>query len=268
MKVCVVVPAYNASSTLQQFLESLLPYNKFIVVVDDGSDDETFAIAKKYQQQNFKILRHDYNRGKGAALRTGLDWALENNFDAAVTMDSDLQHAPEDLPGLLEVFERKKLDILVGSRLHDQQDMPRSRRLGNWFSSWAATLYCHQKIFDCQCGYRIYRLKTCKQMLEELKLERFDFESEVFLRAAANLLRIGFAPITVIYPQDAVHKSFYRPWMDTLRIINMAGKEILRRTFTPTGRRELTKLKNYVKSCSDWPRYYQLPGPGKTKSLE
>jgi len=268
MNVCVVVPAYNAASTLEQFLEELLSYSKEIVVVDDGSVDQTAAIAKKFGSRGVTLLGHSTNQGKGAALRTGLTWALANNFDAAVTMDSDLQHSPADLPGLLEIFNREKLDLLIGARLHDQKHMPQARRLGNWFSSWAATKFCYQKIFDCQSGYRIYGLAHAQKMLAELKLNRFDFESEVLLRASANLLRIGFAPITVIYPNDALHKSFYRPWLDTLRIVRMAAKELLRRTFTPNGRRELKKLKQYVKSCSDWPRYYQLSGPGKTNILE
>jgi glycosyltransferase involved in cell wall biosynthesis len=267
MKVCVVVPAYNASTTLQQLLAALLPYDKKIVVVDDGSDDKTSVIAEKFAAHNVTLLRHGKNRGKGAALRTGLSWASENGFDAVVTMDSDLQHSPADLPGLLEIFDKHTLDLLIGSRLHDQQDMPKSRRLGNWFSSLAGTKWCHQKIYDSQCGYRIYRLASFEKTISELKLNRFAFESEVLIRASLNLLRIGFSPISVIYPGDALHTSFYRPWLDTFTIIYLGGKAFLRRTFLPAGRRELNELKKYVKSCSDWPRYYQLPGTGKKNSL-
>ena len=267
MKVCVVVPAYNAAATIAQLLESLLPFDLPILVVDDGSADETSARAEAFADRGVSLIRHPENRGKGAALRSGLFMAIEQGFDAAVSMDSDLQHAPADLPGLLAVFEQEKLDLLIGSRLHDQTDMPGARRFGNWISSRISGFYCQQRIFDSQCGFRIYRLATCAPMLRELKRNRFDFESEVLLRGSYHLLRIGFAPITVIYPQDALHKSFYRPWLDTLRILAIGGKEIFRRTFTPTGRRELRKLKNYVKSCRDWPRYYQLPGPGKGPGL-
>ena len=267
MKLCVIVPAYNASSTLQKLLDSLLHYTTSILVVDDGSEDTTAAIAASFAAKGVALIRRSSNKGKGAALRTGMAWALEQGFDAAATMDSDLQHAPEDLPGLVAVFEKEKLDLLIGSRLHNQADMPKSRRIGNRFSSWAASYYCYQKIFDCQCGYRLYRLASYKKMFSELTLTRFDFESEVLLRASMNLLRIGFAPITVIYPKDTLHKSFYRPWLDTMRIIKLAGKELLRRLFTASGRNEIKNLKKYVKNCSDWPRYYQLPGAGQKNSL-
>ncbi len=267
MNVCVVIPAYNASATLQKLLELLLPHDKKIVVVDDGSDDETDEIAETFINKNITVLRHETNRGKGAALRTGISWASEEGFDAVISMDSDLQHSPEDLPSLLEVFEKNQLDLLIGSRLHDQRDMPKSRRLGNWFSSLATTWYCQQQIFDSQCGYRIYRLANFKKTFSELKLKRFDFETEVLARASMNLLRIGFSPISVIYPSDVLHKSYYRPWLDTFSILYFGVKAFLRRTFLPSGRREFKELKGYVKSCSDWPRYYQLPGSGKKNSL-
>lgn len=267
MRVCIIIPAYNASATLRSLLESLLPFAESILVVDDGSEDETSSIAEGFAAQGVTLLRHGRNRGKGAALRTGFSWALQEKCDVAVTMDSDLQHDPADLPGLLSVFAREHLDVLIGSRLHDQKDMPPLRRLGNWFSSWGTGRFCHQQVFDAQCGLRLYRLAACRKMLSELKLDRFVSESEALVRASMNLLRIGFAPIKVIYPQSSQHQSFYRPWSDTARIVVMFTWELLRRTFTRRGRRELRELKQYVKSCSDWPRYYMLPGPGDTQGL-
>jgi glycosyltransferase involved in cell wall biosynthesis len=259
MRLCAIVPAFNAAATLGVLLESLaaLPYS--VLVVDDGSSDATSAIARGFSDRGVVLIRHDANQGKGAALRTGFKWAVEQGFDAAVTMDSDLQHSPADLPGLIEVFEREGLDVLVGSRVHDQGDMPRSRRFGNWFSSWIATRFCHQVIPDSQCGYRLFRVARCRRMFEQLRLARFDGESEVFVRASLNLLRIGFAPITVIYPTDASHRSYYRPWEDTTRIVYMYVKELLRRTFTVKGRRELRELKRYVQGRRDRPGYRLLP---------
>ncbi len=262
MKVCILLPSYNVAGTLGPLLEALLAYDHSLLVIDDGSVDDTLAVAQSYEERGVSLLHHPQNRGKGAALRSGFAWALEKGCDVAVAMDSDLQHDPDDLPMMLEVFERHRLDVLVGDRMHDQSDMPPARRLGNWFSSWGTGNFCHQKIFDAQCGFRIFRLAPCRTMLSQLKLDRYVSESEVLVRSSMNLLRIGFTPITVIYPEDLSHKSFYRPWLDTYRIVYYFTLELLRRTFTAEGRRELQNLRKYVKSCSDWPRYYLLSGAG------
>lgn len=261
MKICILLPSFNVAASLGPLLDALLVYGHALLVIDDGSEDQTKAIAEQYAGRGVSLLHHPVNRGKGATLRTGYAWALEKGFDVAVAMDSDLQHDSADLPGMLEVFAREKLDLLIGDRMHDQSDMPTARRLGNWFSSWGTSNFCHQKIFDAQCGFRIFRLATCRTMLSELKLDRYVSESEVLVRASMNLLRIGFMPITVIYPEDLSHKSFYRPWLDTYRIVYYFTLELLRRIFTGEGRRELQNLRNYVKSCSDWPRYYLLSRP-------
>lgn len=260
MKTCILLPAYNVETTLGELLEQLLLFDHSILVINDGSLDQTKAVAEKYTGDRVGLINHAENYGKGRALHSGFAWAVEHDFEVVVAMDSDLQHASSDLPGLLEVFYTHKLDVLIGDRMHDQSDMPAVRRLGNWFSSWGTGNFCHQKIFDAQCGFRIFRMDTCKKMFSELKLDRYVSESEVLVRSAMNCLHIGFTPITVIYPEDLAHKSFYRPWVDTLRIVFYFTGELLRRTFTPTGRRELRELNRYVKSCRDWPRYYLLSG--------
>ncbi len=258
MKTCILLPSYNVESTLAELLDQLLCYDHSILVINDGSTDGTQAVAEKYVGKRVSLINHPHNCGKGRALRTGFAWAIEHGFELVVAMDSDLQHASSDLPTLLEVFYDHDLDLLIGDRMHDQSDMPAPRRLGNWFSSWGTGNFCHQHIFDAQCGFRLFRMETCKKMLSELKLDRYVSESEVLVRASMNCLRIGFTPITVIYPEDLEHKSFYRPWVDTYRIVFYFTGELLRRIFTAHGRHELRELNQYVKSCRDWPRYYML----------
>ncbi len=260
MKTCILLPAYNVASTLAELIEELLCYDHAILVINDGSLDGTQAVAENYVGERLTLLNHAKNYGKGRALRTGFACAMEQGFEMVVAMDSDLQHASSDLPGLLEIFQAHNLDLLIGDRMHDQVDMPMMRRLGNWFSSWGTGNFCHQHIFDAQCGFRLFRLDTCKKMLGELKLDRYVSESEMLVRASMNCLRIGFSPITVIYPEDLEHKSFYRPWVDTYRIVYYFTGELLRRVFTLRGRQELRELNQYVKSCRDWPRYYLLSG--------
>ncbi len=263
MKTCILLPAYNVESTLGELVKQLRCFDHSILIIDDGSTDSTGTIARGCVGDRVSLISHTQNYGKGRALRSGFNWAIDHGFELVVAMDSDLQHASSDLPGLLEVFHAENLDVLIGDRMHDQSDMPGARRFGNWGSSWGTSNFCHQKIFDAQCGFRLFRMETCKKMFSELKLDRYVSESEVLVRATMNCLRIGFSPITVIYPEDLEHKSFYRPWVDTFRIIFYFTGELLRRTFTVEGRRELRELNNYVKSCSDWPRYYLLPRQGR-----
>lgn len=246
MKICSIVPSYNGEATLSSLLEELLPLTTCVVVVDDGSEDGTSSVARSFASEGVVLLRHPVNLGKGAALRTGFFWALERGFDVAVTLDSDLQHSPHDLPTILDIFEGDSLDLLVGSRVHDIQAMPRLRRLGNSFSSWIASRFCHQRIPDSQCGYRVYRLGSCRPVLTNLDLDRFDAETEVIIRAALERLRIGFAPIRVIYPENGSHKSYYRTFSDTSLIVWFYVKEFLRRSFTPCGRQDTKRLKLYV----------------------
>jgi glycosyltransferase involved in cell wall biosynthesis len=256
MKTCILLPAYNVASTLGELIEQLLQFDHTILVINDGSFDQTEFVAQQYVGDRVTLISHPENHGKGRALRSGFAWAIEHTFELVVAMDSDLQHASSDLPGLLDVFHAENLDVLIGDRMYDQSDMPPARRFGNWGSSWGTGNFCHQKIFDAQCGFRLFRMETCKKMLSELKLDRYVSESEVLVRSSMNLLRIGFTPITVIYPEDLEHKSFYRPWVDTFRIIFYFTGELLRRTFTSAGRRELRELNRYVKSGSDRPRNY------------
>ena len=260
MKTCILLPAYNVEFTLGELLEQLLQYGHSILVINDGSSDKTGEVARQYVGDRVALISHPENCGKGRAMRSGFGWAMANRFELVVAMDSDLQHAVSDLPGLIDILHAGQLDVLIGDRMHDQTDMPPPRRFGNWGSSLGTGRFCHQKIYDAQCGFRLFRMETCKTMFSELKLDRYVSESEVLVRSSMNLLRIGFAPITVIYPEDLEHKSFYRPWVDTFRIIFYFTGELLRRTFTASGRRELRELNRYVKSCSDWPRYYLLSG--------
>jgi hypothetical protein len=144
----------------------------------------------------------------------------------------------------VEVFEVACLDMLVGSRIHGEAQMPKIRRFGNRFSSWIATRFCSQHIQDSQCGYRIYRLSSCKPVLTNLTSKRFDTETEVLVMGANNRLRIGFAPITVIYPQNGTHQSHYRAIWDTSLIVWFYVKEFCRRVSARWARQARGGVKN------------------------
>ncbi len=242
LDLCAVIPSYNAAETLEILLDALIPMIRRVVVVDDGSNDDTSAVFARFVEKGVVFLRHETNLGKGAALRTGLAYALRAGFKVAATLDSDLQHAPEDLPRVLEVFESDRLDLLVGSRIGNMQRMPGIRRFGNRFSSWIAGRFCHQAVPDSQCGYRVFRLPTCAPLLKSLTLDRFDAETEILVKAALRNLRIGFAPIQVLYPENGCARSHYRAVRDTALIVRFYTLEYCRRVFTPSGRRDVKGL--------------------------
>ncbi|MFC1883452.1 glycosyltransferase family 2 protein [Thermodesulfobacteriota bacterium] len=248
MRLCAVIPSYNGGATLADLLETLILFCPSIAVVNDGSVDNTASIAEDFATRGVVCLEHDSNKGKGAALRTGFFWAIENGFDTVVTLDSDLQHAPQDLPRILSAFEKNNLDVLVGSRIGGNGGMPPLRRIGNKFSSWIATRFCHQRILDSQCGYRIYNLASCRSVMEKLLLNRFDAETEILVMAALNRLKIGFAPVSVIYPEDGTYQSHYRAFWDTALIVWFYTKEYCRRSFTRLGREEIKNFKNTMTS--------------------
>jgi glycosyltransferase involved in cell wall biosynthesis len=245
-KICALVPAYNAAATLEYLLHSLLPYAIRIVVIDDGSTDETARIARGFRDQGVVVLKHKWNRGKGAALQTGYAWALKHDFDLLVTMDSDLQHLPDDLPGMVEILQRNRLDFLIGSRFKQKWRIPFFRRTGNRFSSWIASNFCRQKIQDSQCGFRLFRLPACIPVLRAVAYNRFAVETEVILKISLAGLRTGFAPIRVVYPESKTHQSHYRACGDTLIIFWLYTKEFYRRNFTRNGRKDLRQLRHRI----------------------
>lgn len=253
MRLCAVVPSYNGGATLSHLIDELLAFCPSVAVVDDGSEDDTGSIINSYAHKGVVYLHHSNNMGKGAALRTGFFWAMDKGFDTVVTLDSDFQHAPQDLPRILKVFENDRLDVLIGSRVDDNGGMPPLRRFGNRFSSWIASRFCHQMIPDSQCGYRIYRLSSCRSIMENLMLNRFDAETEILVKAALERLRIGSAPVTVIYPDDGTYQSNYRAFWDTALIVWFYTKEFCRRTFTRPGRKEVNRLRRRDAERKDEP---------------
>jgi glycosyltransferase involved in cell wall biosynthesis len=245
-KICVLIPAYNAATTLEQLIQALIPRATQILVVDDGSIDETVQIAQTFCDQGVVVIAHKQNRGKGAALQTGYAWVLKRDFDLLVTMDSDLQHLPDDLPGMVEILQREQLDFMIGSRFKQKWKIPFFRRTGNRFSSWIASNFCRQKIQDSQCGFRLFRLPACAPVLQAVAYNRFAVETEVILKISLAGLRTGFAPIRIVYPQSKTHQSYYRACGDTLIIFWLYTKEFYRRNFTRNGRKDLRQLRHRI----------------------
>lgn len=205
----VVVPCLNEQESIGPLVASVRKYLPTIIVVDDGSSDET---AQRAEQAGAKILRHDISRGKGAALQTGWRQARELGFHWSLAMDGDGQHAPEDIPKFLRCAETTHADLVVGNRMHDTQRMPWLRRMTNRWMSEQLSALTGLELPDTQCGFRLMNLETWAKFPSATA--HFEIESEVLLAFSAAGARIEFVPIQVIYRSE---RSKINPLRDTMR---------------------------------------------------
>ncbi|MDO8662760.1 MAG: glycosyltransferase family 2 protein [Candidatus Omnitrophota bacterium] len=211
MKTCVIIPAFNESKEISGLVEKIKAINPHILVVDDGSDDSTAQIALS---AGAVVLKNSSNEGKGLCLRKGFKYALENNFDAVITMDGDGQHLPEDLPNFLRLGDDPNADIVVGNRMLKTQDMPFIRVVTNRFMSWLISLLSKQKIPDTQCGYRLIKRRVLEKL--ELKTSNFEIETEILINASRMGFKIRSVPIKTVYRGE---KSQINPLVDTIRFL-------------------------------------------------
>lgn len=211
-KTIALIPAYNAAQFLQPVVEGALKAIPDVVVVDDGSADGTSEVARK---AGARVVRHEKNRGKGGALKTGFQYALEQGFDAVVTLDADGQHLPAEIPLFIEARQATGADLIIGSRSRLFTGMKRRRRLANRFSAATISWSSGSKVDDSQSGFRLYS----KRLLQSvgMKSDGFAAESEIIVRAGRGGFRILMIPINLGFI-DGVHTSHYRAVKDTFRI--------------------------------------------------
>ncbi|KAF2336410.1 DUF2062 domain-containing protein [Flavobacterium daemonense] len=209
---CVIVPTYNNHKTLQRVLDSILNYTANIIVVNDGSTDDTFEILKQYQQ--LTQIHHPKNLGKGRALRNGFRKALEQNFEYAITIDSDGQHFASDIPKFIEEIQKEPNVLLIGSRNMTQENVPKKSSFGNKFSNFWFKFETGIKLDDTQSGFRLYPLQL---LPKKFYTNKFEFEIEVIVRAAWKGIVVKNIPIQILY-DPAERVSHFRPFRDFTRI--------------------------------------------------
>ena len=211
-RTLVVIPAYNAGKSVGGVVKSCRSVMNDILVVDDGSVDDTGAAAKA---AGAEVVAHPHNRGKGAALKTGFAWALEHGFDDVITLDADAQHLPEEIPKFLECREKTRADLIIGGRSHLFGGMLPRRRMANRFSAWSIGKAAGMQVTDSQSGYRLYSANLLRTV--HLRTDGFDMESEVIVHAGRGGFKLVTIPINLGFV-DGVSTSHYKPLMDTLRI--------------------------------------------------
>ena len=217
MRVCIIIPTYNESAAIGNIIHQIRQQKREVVVVDDGSTDATAQISK---DKGAIVLRNSKNHGKGFSLIRGLRYALDNNFDAAITMDGDGQHRPEDIPYFIQRAESTDAGIIIGNRMNNPHRMPMIRVLTNKFMSWFISKMIRKKIPDSQCGFRLIK----KELLKKLKFttHRFETESEILFQASRLGYKIDSQPIKSIYQRE---RSQINPFLDTVRFINFIWRQ-------------------------------------------
>lgn len=210
--IVAIIPALNAERTVRAVIEQARQQIEPVVVIDDGSSDRTGDVARA---AGAIVLRHDVNRGKGAALKTGFAWARENGYDGVITLDADGQHLPSEIPKFLRQRETGGEDLIIGGRAHLFGQMLPRRRNANRFSAWCIAKCSGVTITDSQSGFRFYSARLIDGI--QLRTDGFDMESEVIVRAGRRGFRIVTIPIDLGFV-DGLSTSHYKPLKDTLRI--------------------------------------------------
>jgi len=212
MKIWVLIPAYNEQFSLAGILDELKSKHLSVLVIDDGSIDNTYEAAKKRADV---VIRNKSNLGKGMSLKRGILHLLhEAKFDYLFFMDADGQHSPSDLDKFIEKAKEEAY-FIVGNRMSNPLGMPKLRVITNKFMSWFISRISGQAIPDTQCGFRMIR----REVLEKIKLEtnNFEIESEILIKAARWGFPIESVPIKSIYSKD--RRSKINPLLDTIRFI-------------------------------------------------
>jgi len=221
MKIAVVIPAHNEAQTIGPLVEAVRALGHDCIVIDDGSLDQTYALA---ESAHAVVLKTAVKSGKGTALKVGFDYVLKNGYEALIAMDGDGQHSPSDLSAFVNCYQNTKADIINGNRMQNAKGMPLVRLATNRLMSWLISLFCHQEIPDTQCGFRL--IKT--DVIKAIKLESSDFEieTEVLIKASKKGFKIASVGVQTIY-RDEVSKI--QPVHDTLRFIAYLWRELFRK---------------------------------------
>lgn len=214
LKCCVIIPAYNNADTIEEVVNDTLKFAVNIIIVNDGSNDGTSEILKKYP--SIEVIHHIKNLGKGQALKNAFQKAIEKGFLYAITMDSDGQHKASDIPALTDAEERNPGSLIIGKRNLKQENLPGKNNFANKFSNFWFRFIAGQKLDDTQSGYRLYPLNFIKDIKPHTG--KYEFELEMLVRAAWKGIKIISVPINVYYPPAGKRISHFRPFTDFMRI--------------------------------------------------
>jgi glycosyltransferase involved in cell wall biosynthesis len=209
-RICAIIPAYNVADTIGDVVKGAFQHVRMVMVADDGSGDGT---GEKALSAGANVIFIDRNRGKGDALKALFKEAAKQGYTAVISMDGDGQHNPDEIPRLIQAHKENPGNIIVGSRMHSRENIPRARFNAMHVARFFISLAANQFIEDTQCGYRVYPLGLIQRMA--LTQEKYVTESEILIKAGDMGAVIDFIRIGAIYGE--IH-SHFRPILDVSAI--------------------------------------------------
>lgn len=236
--IAILLPAYNEEKNIARVIKSCAPYQLDMIVVDDGSKDQTATVVKKLKQsskQHLIFLQHPKNKGKGAALNTGFQYVVKKGYSGVITLDADNQHDAKEIKKFLKMIEREKSDLIIGSRFQNHQGMPFIRLITNYTTSWVISWLAGKKVEDVQSGFRYISSKVIKNI--ELRTRNFDTEPELILKACWLNCQVKNIPVSTIYHEDSV--SQVNKLTDTVKFFRLVAKSL-------AWRRKIRQRKNIL----------------------
>lgn len=213
MGVCVVMPTYNNSGTLQDVIERTLAYCDNVIVVNDGCTDNSAEILASFSNR-ITVVDYGKNRGKGYALKQGFKKAKDLGFKYVISIDSDGQHFPEDIPLFVNALEKHPDALIVGSRNLEQENMPGGNTFANKFSNFWFRLQTGIGLPDTQTGFRLYPL----ELLPRIFSSRYEAELALLVFSAWRGINLIPVKINVFYPNPEERVTHFRPFWDFFRI--------------------------------------------------
>jgi glycosyltransferase involved in cell wall biosynthesis len=192
----VIIPCYNEEATIGSIIFKAKNFVNKILVIDDGSSDNTTKIARG---AGATVITHKTNKGKSAGIKTGFRYALNNNYDYVITMDGDAQHDPNEIPLLLNNLKNNGHDITLGIRYGNNTEMPLWRKFGKRVLDYTTSFGNGGLVTDSQCGFRAFNKKAIENILPRLKGNSFSVESEQLIRAHETDLKIESQRISCRY---------------------------------------------------------------------
>ncbi len=214
--ILVCIPSYNAESTIKEAINICKQFASEILVINDGSSDNTEEIARK---AGADIITHRKNRGYGGAIKTALEEGLKRNAKVTITFDADLQHDAKDIPKIIKPILSNEADIVIGSRfLEKNNDVKAYRKFGIRFITSLVRAFSGNNIRDAESGFRGYSIDSLKQLIPMLETEGMGMSAEILLKASVSKLKIVEVPRKEMYPEN-VQTSSQNPLKHGLSVI-------------------------------------------------
>jgi len=224
--ILAVIPAYNEQERIAPVIAGVRAHVP-VLVVDDGSRDGTAALA---EASGAAVLRQIPNQGKGAALRAGFRRALDEGYEAVITLDADGQHAPDEIPRFLEAYTQSGADLIIGAR--DFAGMPPVRRVSNTLGTLLFSWALGQHIPDNQSGYRLLSRRLMDSVLSSAE-QGFEFEVEMITVCVTEGYRLAWVPIRTIYAGETSHIRPLHHLLHFLRVVWAARRRVQARRRAP-----------------------------------